>query len=174
MKQHLSLPFPPSPILEDAVGYKKDNPELKYLGMWWEPCGDEAIISDGKITFTGNWAGYLAYVNNPRVKPLLENVNLGWSDEAAEYALLFDFESNSALVMDLSAARKLLQDQWERGTEVISPVSMSVEEMEEFVRKLTESYKEVSVEEVRLQMIDDQKKVEKLTTWLNAQMLPLN
>ena len=91
MKQHLSLPFPPSPILEDAVGYKKDNPELKYLGMWWEPCGDEAIISDGKITFTGNWAGYLAYVNNPRVKPLLENVNLGWSDEAAEYALLFDF-----------------------------------------------------------------------------------
>ena len=50
----LAIPVPPEPILEQAVGYRNDR-NAHYLALWWEPCGDEAMVSDGFITFTGHW-----------------------------------------------------------------------------------------------------------------------
>jgi hypothetical protein len=54
----MDIPVPPAPILERAVGYQ-NNRDARYLALWWELAGDEAMVSDGLVTFTGHWAGYL-------------------------------------------------------------------------------------------------------------------
>ena len=49
----LPIPVPPAPILEQAVGYQNDR-HARFLALWWEPCGDEVMVSDGFVTFTGS------------------------------------------------------------------------------------------------------------------------
>ena len=66
----LPIPVPPSPLLERAVGYQREQ-EARFLALWWEPCGDEVMVSDGYISFTGHWPGYLTYVQHPRIYPHL-------------------------------------------------------------------------------------------------------
>ena len=76
----LKIPVPPAPILEQAVGYRNAR-DARFLALWWEPCGDEAMVSDGFETFTGNWRGYQAYVLHKSVISQLKAYNLGSSDD---------------------------------------------------------------------------------------------
>ena len=92
-----AIPVPPSPVLEQAVGYE-NNKGARYLALWWEPGGDEAMVSDGYVTFTGHWPGYLAYVHHPSVYPYLVTYNLGSSDDLAEYRLVIDLQERQAFV----------------------------------------------------------------------------
>ena len=85
----LSIPVPPAPILERAVGYQNER-NARYLALWWEPCGDEVMVADGYVSFTGHWSGYLAFIQHRRIYPLLVGLNLGSSEEAADYHLVID------------------------------------------------------------------------------------
>ena len=71
----LDIPVPPAPILEQAVGYTNTR-GAHYLTLWWEPAGDEAMVSDGLVTFTGNWSGYLAFVHHKFIYHHLAIYNL--------------------------------------------------------------------------------------------------
>ena len=102
-----AIPVPPSPVLEQAVGYE-NNKGARYLALWWEPSGDEAMVSDGYITFTGHRPGYLAYVHHPSVYPCLATYNLGSSDDLAEYRLVVDLQERQAFVCPSQEAVNLL------------------------------------------------------------------
>jgi len=59
-----ALPIPVPPQLETALGYEGD---ARFVAFYWEPAGDEAMYDDGRISGTGCWTGYLAYVDHPAV-----------------------------------------------------------------------------------------------------------
>ncbi len=92
---HLAIPVPPAPVLERAVGYQNIR-NARFLALWWEPAGDEAMVSDGFATFTGDWPGYLAYVQHKAVYQHLVSYNLGSSDEPAEYHLVINLLERKA------------------------------------------------------------------------------
>ena len=93
----LDIPVPPAPILEQAVGYENTH-NARYLSLWWEPAGDEAMVSDGFVTFTGHWAGYLAFIHHKLLYHHLAIYNLGSSDDPAEYRLVVDLQERKAYI----------------------------------------------------------------------------
>jgi len=62
--------------LEQAVRYTNTR-GARYLTLWWEPAGDEAMVSDGFVSFTGHWPGYLAFIHHKYVYSHLAIYNLG-------------------------------------------------------------------------------------------------
>ncbi len=113
-----AIPVPPSPVLEQAVGYE-NNKGARYLALWWEPGGDEAMVSDGYVTFTGHWPGYLAYIHHPSVYPYLVTYNLGSSDDLAEYRLVIDLQERQAFIARARRQSICWPSQWETEAEAI-------------------------------------------------------
>lgn len=164
----LNIPVPPAPILEQAVGYRNYR-NARFLALWWEPCGDEAMVSDGLVTFTGLWPGYLAYVQHRSVHFQLVAYNLGSSEDPAEYRLVIDLENRQAFIAPCKDAEGLLTSQW--GTSREKPVAISSEEMEKWLADLSEQLSHFpSMDELLSQMAEDQKHVETLQYWLDEQI----
>jgi hypothetical protein len=62
----LNIPVPP--MLPKALGYMG---EARYVSFQWTPYGDEADYSDGRLSGTGNWQAFLAYIRHPVVSLFL-------------------------------------------------------------------------------------------------------
>ena len=164
----LNIPVPPAPILEQTVGYRNYR-NARFLALWWEPCGDEAMVSDGLVTFTGLWPGYLAYVQHRSVHFQLAAYNLGSSEDPAEYRLVIDLENRQAFIAPCKEAEGLLTSQW--GTSREKPVAISSEEMEKWLADLSEQLSHFpSMDELLSQMAEDQKHVATLQHWLDEQI----
>ena len=164
----LNIPVPPAPILEQAVGYRNYR-NARFLALWWEPCGDEAMVSDGLVTFTGLWPGYLAYVQHRSVHFQLAAYNLGSSEDPAEYRLVIDLENRQAFIAPCKEAEGLLTSQW--GTSREKPVAISSEEMEKWLADLSEQLSHFpSMDKLLSQMAEDQKHVATLQHWLDEQI----
>ena len=165
----LPIPVPLAPILERAVGYRNQR-EAHYLALWWEPCGDEVMVSDGYVTFTGHWPGYLAYVQHRLVAPALVNYNLGSSEDPATHRILIDLESRQAYIVLGAEGERILASQWEHHPQT-PPALLFMEDLEALLREWTESKQaEITMEEVMCRMEEDQKAVETLRTWMDAQI----
>ncbi len=163
----LALPVPPSPLLERAVGYQNTR-NARFLALWWEPAGDEAMVSDGFVTFTGDWPGYLAYVQHKSVYPHLALYNLGSSDEPAEYHLLVDLLERKAYIAKSREAEKALAQQWGQGSPQDEPAVSSMEEFEELLQSFVEQIQAIpSMDEVGKRMEEDRQAVETLVHWLD-------
>jgi hypothetical protein len=67
----LNIPVPP--MLAKAIGYKG---EARFVSLQWTPYGDEADYSDGRLSGTGNWQAFLAYIQHPAVSPFLKEYAL--------------------------------------------------------------------------------------------------
>jgi hypothetical protein len=161
----LKIPVPPAPLLEQAVGYRNYR-DAHYLALWWEPCGDEVMVSDGLVTFTGLWPGYLAYVQHRAVHPQLVAYNLGSSEDPAEYRLVIDLEERLAFIAPCKEAERLLTSQWATSRE--KPVAISSEEMEKWLADLSEQLSHFpSMDELLSQIAEDQKHVKTLQHWLD-------
>ena len=164
----LKIPVPPVPVLEQAVGYRNYR-SARYLALWWEPCGDEAMVSDGLVTFTGLWPGYLAYVQHRAVHPQVAAYNLGSSEDPAEYRLVIDLNERLAFIAPCREAERLVTSQW--GNPKEKPVTISPAEMETWLADLTEQLSYFpSMDELLSQMAEDQKRVETLQHWLDEQI----
>jgi hypothetical protein len=77
--------------------------ERRFVGLYWEPCGDEACYDDGISNACGmcdNWL-YLDFIHRADVRRWLDGhgLNLGNSEEPARHWLVAD-----ALTGDLYAA----------------------------------------------------------------------
>ncbi len=105
----LSIPVPPDPLLEQALGY---TGQARFIATWWEPCGDEAIVSDGRTTATGEWQGFLAYVQHPIIYPALYCVDLGSSETEAKAWLVIDRQERKTWIAKPGDARAFLAQQW--------------------------------------------------------------
>jgi hypothetical protein len=81
------LPLPCPPQLIELSGYDSAG---RLLALWWSPFGDELMISDGTLTMTGRWRGWLCFCGHPLVRVFLEPYRLGDSDDEGEHRLLVD------------------------------------------------------------------------------------
>lgn len=165
----LAIPVPPAPILEQAVGYRNDR-NARYLALWWEPCGYEVMVADGIVSFTGHWPGYLAYVQHLLVAPALINYNLGSSEDFATHRLLIDLDTRQAYVLQAAECERILSSQWEQQPRN-PPVTLFMEDLEPLLREWAKSLQaDVSMEAVMSHMAEDQKAVETLRAWMDAQI----
>lgn len=121
----LNIAVPPAPILENALGYQG---EARWMATYWEPGGDEAMVSDGQISMTGEWEGFLEYT---RRCPELREHELGNSDEVAQEWLVIDREERKAYVAPSREAEKLLRSQWPTH----EPIQLSADEWTELVER---------------------------------------
>lgn len=165
----LRIPVPPASILERAVGYQNQR-HARYLALWWEPCGDEVMVSDGIVSFTGHWPGYLAYVQHPLVAPALFRYNLGSSEDFATHRLLIDLDMRQAFVFLAAEAERILSSQWDQQPRN-PPVTLFMEDLEPVLREWARSLQaDVSMEAVMSRMAEDQKAVDTMRAWMDAQV----
>jgi hypothetical protein len=161
----LKIPVPPAPLLEQAVGYRNYR-NTHYLALWWEPCGDEVMVSDGLVTFTGLWPGYLAYVQHKSVHPLLTEFNLGSSENPADYHLIIDLvergfrcaQSNRSLSSNPKNGRK---------AGILSPFRQRNRKMGRRIEQQLLHFP--SMDELMAQIAEDDKLVAALEHWLDDQ-----
>ena len=81
------LPLPCPPQLIELSGYTGG---ARLVALWWSPLGDELMISDGTLTETGRWRGWLCFCRHPLARLFLEPYRLGDSDGEGEHRLLVD------------------------------------------------------------------------------------
>ena len=81
------LPLPCPPQLIELSGYTGG---ARLVALWWSPFGDELMISDGTLTETGRWRGWLCFCGHPLARLFLEPYRLGDSDDEGEHRLLVD------------------------------------------------------------------------------------
>lgn len=125
------LPVPVPDGLEAALGY---DGEGRYLAAWWEPWGDEAIWSDGRLTATGYGWGFLAYIQHPAVAPALAPYDLGSIENEGGHRLLFDLVERRAYIGEARAVEHFLKEN-------VSRPRLTPEQIEQFkvaLRKLQE------------------------------------
>ena len=165
----LPIPVPPAPMLERAVGYQNER-NARYLALWWEPCGDEVMLADGYVSFTGHWPGYLAFIQNRKIYPQLIGLNLGSSEESADYHLVIDLLERKAYVAPNRDADRLLSSQWQTGERPALPELHSQADLEALLTTFMEMHI-TSISECDLfrRMEEDRKAVQELVNWLNGQ-----
>jgi hypothetical protein len=81
------LPLPCSPHLIELSGYTGAG---RLVALWWSPYGDELMISDGAVSETGRWRGWLCFCGHPLVGLFLEPYRLGDAEDEGEHRLLVD------------------------------------------------------------------------------------
>jgi len=164
----LPIPVPPAPILEQAVGYQNDR-QARFLALWWEPCGDEAMVSDGFVTFTGHWPGYLAFVQHPAVASHLAGYDLSSSETPATHRLLIDLMERMAYIATGEEVERFLANQWVH-EQSSQPTKIFVEDLDSLLKEWAESKQDLpTMEEVMHRIEEDQKAVQTLHTWLDEQ-----
>ncbi len=92
-----------------AFGYDRGR---RFVGVYWEPCGDEACYDDGASSGCGmcdNWL-YLGLIHRPDVgRWLAENgVHLGNSDEPARHWLVVDASTGEVYAAEREEAYPIL------------------------------------------------------------------
>jgi hypothetical protein len=161
----IDIPVPPEPILENSVGYWNER-GARYLALWWEPAGDEVMVSDGFVTFTGNWAGYLAYVHHPKVFPHLANQPLGSSDEPARVCLVIDLQDRRAFIVPIREAEKSLVEQWQSEPHQVPIISL--DDLERWLETVVGSLTAPTMKDVFRRMKTDRQHVAALQDWLES------
>lgn len=162
----IPIPVPPAPLLEHAVGYTNDC-AARYLALWWEPCGDEAMVSDGFVTFTGHWPGYLAYVQHRKVFPHLADCPLGSSEEPAQMKLVIDLRERQAMVALAREADRFLAAQWQKKGTLVQTLVLNTCDLETLVDLYFQRHPVPSMEDVKRRMEEDLLYVAKLQRWLD-------
>ena len=128
------------------------------------------MVSDGLVTFTGLWPGYLAYVQHKSVRLLLTDFNLGSSENPADYHLIIDLVERQAFVAPCKEADRFQATQWNQGVMLEKPVSLPSEEMVKWVEELEQQLLHLpSMDKLMSQIAEDEKLVAALEHWLDDQ-----
>jgi hypothetical protein len=160
----LNVPVPP--MLAKAIGYTGNG---RFVSFQWTPYGDETDYSDGRVSATGNWQAFLAFIHHPAVSPQLKHYDFGSSDSEAKHALILDQEKQALYVAPVRQAEKFLAEQWPKEP----PIQMSKEEYNALVMKAMKNLtysKNVSMDEVQRRIDQQYKLVEELQQWLDKQL----
>jgi len=157
----LMVPVPP--MLEHAIGYEG---EARFVSFYWTPGGDEADYDDGQRAGTGNWQGYLAFVQHPTVHPELAQYQLGSSDSDAQHRLILDRYERKLYVASMKDAQQLLAQQWPK----TEPIHMTREEwtaMQTQILKTIKQHRDIDMDEIHKRVEAQYALVEALQSWLN-------
>ena len=153
-------------MLAKATGY---TGEARFVSFHWTPYGDETDYSDGRVSATGNWQAFLAYIQYPAISPLLNGYNLGSSDNEAHHALILDREKLAVFIAPVKEAEKSLQKQLPEEP----PIRMSQEEYVELLTKALKNVKppkDISIDEIQQRIEQQYALVEELQLWLDKHL----
>ncbi len=92
---------------ENAVGYVG---EARFVGLYWEPCGDEAIFTDGVVSSDGDWSIYLEVVDALALDEETR-YSLGSSEEEATHYLVLDRSTRELHLLPRVQAERFLTEQ---------------------------------------------------------------
>src|SRR5260370_17366332 len=88
----LYVPVPP--MLVEALSYTGQvfgHPlNARWVGFYWEQSGDEAMYDDGRAGGTGEYIGYRAFADHPKVAVYLRQFDFGSSETRPSHYLLLD------------------------------------------------------------------------------------
>jgi hypothetical protein len=159
----LNAPVPP--MLAKAIGY---TGEARFVSFQWTPYGDETDYSDGRVSATGNWQAFLAYIQHPAISPHLKDYDFGSSESEAKHALILDRENTAVYVAPVKEAEKFLTKQWPEEP----PVHMSNEEYAELISKALKNIKQrkTNMAEIDRRIQQQYALVEELQLWLDKQL----
>jgi hypothetical protein len=160
----LTLPVPP--MLAKAIGY---SGEARFVSFHWTPFGDETEYSDDRVSATGNWQAFLAYIQHPAISPLLHDYNLGSSDSEAHHALILDREKPAMYVAPVKEAEIFLQKQWPEEL----PIRISQKEYAELLTNALKHVKpptDISIHEIQRRIEAQYALVEELQLWLDKHL----
>jgi hypothetical protein len=124
----LPFPAPPDGIMEEAFGYPYPESDAQYVTFNWSPLGDECDYDDGVSSGTGDWRGYLAFVQHVKVYKHLAPYNLGSSDAEATHCIVLDRVNRIIYVAPVGTARDTLRRQPRK---VLPTIFDRAEEIEE-------------------------------------------
>jgi hypothetical protein len=150
-------------MLAKAIGYTGD---ARYIAFNWTPYGDEAEYADGRMSATGNWQAFLAYIQHPAVSPLLEDYDFGSSESEAKYCLILDREKLELLIGPVKEAHVFLTEQWPPEP----PLRMS---QEEYLQQISEALKtvkqpdDIAIEEIQRRIDEQYAMIEQMQHWLD-------
>lgn len=167
----LSIPVPPAPILEDALGYAGD---ARLLSIYWTPAGDEAMLDDGLESGDGNPGGYLAYVDHPRVALGIAETGitrwaLGSSDEPNTHRLVIDRQTRTAWLATEEEATDALAAQWPPAPPITPEEQAEVlASLKDGLRRAMANYTPPTPEQVEAAMAAQRAAVDRLRQWLDA------
>jgi hypothetical protein len=126
------------------------------------------LISDGSVTFTGNWAGYLAYIHHKTVYPRLAAYNLGSSDETSRYHLMVDLITREAFIAICSDSEKIMEENWRLKADQIENMELTGEQMEILIKAFEEGLQQTpSNDALARSMEHEHQAVMELTRWLD-------
>src|SRR5947208_12955448 len=97
----LALDLGVPPMLEAALGY--DGP-ARWVGFWWESCGDEARWRDGRVAADADWYAYRTFVEHPPIQAALAAYELGSSETPPSHTLLLDRDTRRLFVAPTAMA----------------------------------------------------------------------
>jgi len=110
----LYVPVPP--MLAEAIGYTGQvfgHPlDARWVGFYWERSGDEANYDDGLASGTGEYTGYQAFVDHPKVAVHLRHFDFGSSETQPRHYLLLDRAEHRLYALPVRLAQQFLQRQW--------------------------------------------------------------
>jgi hypothetical protein len=160
----LNVPVPP--MLARAIGY---TGKARFVSFHWTPAGDETDYSDGRISATGNWQAFIAFIQHPAVSTHLKDYDFGSSDSEAKHALILDQKELALFVAPVREAEKFLSEQWPKEP----PVTMSQEEYTALVMKALKHVKppkDVDIAEIQRRIERQYALVEELQLWLDKHL----
>jgi hypothetical protein len=160
----LNVPVPP--MLARAIGY---TGKARFVSFQWTPYGDETDYSDGRVSATGNWQAFLAFIQHPAVSPHLKDYDFGSSDSEAKHALILDQKELTLFVAPVREAEKFLSEQWPK----VPPVTMSQEAYTALVMKALKNVTpptDVSIAEIQRRIERQYALVDELQQWLDKQL----
>jgi hypothetical protein len=158
------LKAPVPPMLAKASGYTGNT---RYIAFKWTPYGDEAEYFDGRMSATGNWQAFLAYIQHPAVSPLLKEYDLGSSDSEAKHALILDQAILEIFVATVKEAEKFLTKQWPpqppmRQEEYLAKISIAL--------KNIQPPSDIDIEEIQRRIDEQYALIEEMQQWLDKQL----
>src|SRR5260370_11998649 len=110
----LYVPVPP--MLAEALGYTGQvfgHPlDARWVGFYWERSGDEANYDDGRASGTGEYTGYQAFVDHPKVAVHLRHFDCGSSQTRPHHYLLLHRAEHRLYPLPVQLAQQLLHLQW--------------------------------------------------------------
>ncbi|HVP20261.1 MAG TPA: hypothetical protein VMS73_00215 [Anaerolineaceae bacterium] len=128
------------------------------------------MVSDGFVTFTGHWAGYLAFIHHKLIYHNLATYNLGSSDDPADYRLVVDLQDRKAYIAKTAEAETVASGKWEAIPNLAGQVLLSSGDFEGMLQDFIDQAKFIpSMEEVKQRIEKDCKAVESLLRWLDNQ-----
>lgn len=149
-----------------ALGYTES---ARYVAIWWERGGDEASWADGRDMVVGaEWPAYQALVAHNFPSPTDGwRWLLGSSDDAAEYWLVIDRETERAWPVPAEEAYGVLRIQWSV-YEVAPLPSDSMAEWLAMLQREAARVRPLSAGDIRRRMDEQYRRYQALVAALRA------